>query len=265
MMGRNQLSCSRVSWLFCAAIFPRIRRGRSRRSTLTPRSFTLIELLVVVAIISILFSILMPSLKKALIVSRRISCGNRMKQIGFAVSSYANDYDGWFPPCRIVNGLYTIKEGASTTWMLALAPYLNINYQWSTHKDPRYDHVYRCPGRAQHGDWTYGYYVDYAANRTTFVPAGVSYDMERVLACFRRVNIVNKPSIYRMFMDLETPDNLFYFGPYATSPWNSGYIDDDTAYKRHGTTVNILHMDGHVMNKRWPFLPYQSEAECWEP
>jgi prepilin-type N-terminal cleavage/methylation domain-containing protein/prepilin-type processing-associated H-X9-DG protein len=54
----------------------------------TPAAFTLIELLVVVAIISLLLAVLLPGLRKAQSVSRRVACQNNLRQIGLAWESY---------------------------------------------------------------------------------------------------------------------------------------------------------------------------------
>ena len=59
--------------------------------------FTLIELLVVIAIISILMAILLPALKKARDLTKQISCLNNFKNIGYACTMYAMDYNSWMP------------------------------------------------------------------------------------------------------------------------------------------------------------------------
>jgi prepilin-type N-terminal cleavage/methylation domain-containing protein/prepilin-type processing-associated H-X9-DG protein len=60
-------------------------------------AFTLIELLVVVAIISLLVSILLPSLHKAKGLARQAVCMNNLHQTNLVFSLYQADHDGLFP------------------------------------------------------------------------------------------------------------------------------------------------------------------------
>jgi prepilin-type N-terminal cleavage/methylation domain-containing protein/prepilin-type processing-associated H-X9-DG protein len=68
---------------------PRIRFG-----------FTLVELLVVIAIIGTLVALLLPAVQSAREASRRMSCGNKMRQLGLALHNYESVMT-CFPPGTI--------------------------------------------------------------------------------------------------------------------------------------------------------------------
>ncbi len=61
------------------------------------RGFTLIELLVVIAIISLLVTILMPSLQKAKELARNTICCTNLNGIGKAIYYYLKEFEGTFP------------------------------------------------------------------------------------------------------------------------------------------------------------------------
>jgi prepilin-type N-terminal cleavage/methylation domain-containing protein len=61
------------------------------------RAFTLIELLVVIAIISLLVSILLPSLAKARRLTRLVICSTNVKNLSQTCVMYAAEYDGILP------------------------------------------------------------------------------------------------------------------------------------------------------------------------
>jgi prepilin-type N-terminal cleavage/methylation domain-containing protein len=57
------------------------------------RGFTLIELLVVIAIIALLLAILIPGLKMAKDIAKRVVCASRLRQVGVAMRSYSQSFD----------------------------------------------------------------------------------------------------------------------------------------------------------------------------
>lgn len=70
--------------------------NKSAKAPIQP-CFTLIELLVVVAIISILASLLLPTLSKARASAKRTQCLSQEKQVYLHMTTYADEADGWLP------------------------------------------------------------------------------------------------------------------------------------------------------------------------
>lgn len=82
-------------------------------------AFTLIELLVVIAIIALLLAIIMPALRSAKVAAKRLVSSSNMRQIGIAVSLYADDNKGFFP---LTTHTTTDLE---KTWIYTLESYLS--------------------------------------------------------------------------------------------------------------------------------------------
>ncbi len=75
---------------------------RNHRAARVPArsAFTLIELLVVISIISLLISILMPSLSRARDQAKSVHCLARLKEYGNALAAYENTSGGLLPPAQ---------------------------------------------------------------------------------------------------------------------------------------------------------------------
>ena len=85
-------------------------------------AFTLIELLVVIAIISLLVSILLPSLTKAKQLAGEVACKSNLKSLSAAQYIYLSEYDGRF----YTDGSDSVR--AMRTLYPALLPYMGENH-----------------------------------------------------------------------------------------------------------------------------------------
>jgi len=62
-----------------------------------PPGFTLIELLVVVSIITLLMSILIPSMRKARDHAKEVACGSLLRGLGTGLANYLYENSDWLP------------------------------------------------------------------------------------------------------------------------------------------------------------------------
>lgn len=71
-------------------------------------AFTLVELLIAVAIIVTLIAVLMPALRLARAQARTLQCMSNLRQVCLAMTAYAADHRGRFPP--------SVTTGRPTFW-----------------------------------------------------------------------------------------------------------------------------------------------------
>ena len=95
------------------------------------KSFTLIELLIVIAILAILFSLLLPSLKGAVEQARSLSCRNNQRQLSLGYFGYTADGNGTVPTAGD-----NLRAGSEDFW-----DYLLIRGTYANKGS------FRCPSR----------------------------------------------------------------------------------------------------------------------
>jgi prepilin-type N-terminal cleavage/methylation domain-containing protein len=197
-------------------------------------AFTLVELLVVIAIISILASLLLPTLSKAREQARKIECLNKMRQIGFCLRQYLDDCRGQFFPYTPdgSGGWFSFNKNAFG------GSYLGVPYIWPVPADG--DHwkntLLDCPTN----DSGYnGKSIDYAYNNSLAVNVST--------LPWGRLSRIKKPSHTVAFADTRgkgqaiAANGYYYF----ESKWGTKYYDAIN-YDLHGGTPSHVFLDGHV-------------------
>ncbi len=218
----------------------------STHTSLVPRStrrigyagFTLIELLVVVGIISLLVSVLLPSLTQARELARRVTCASRVRQVGFAVFNYTNENDDFYPleehPLRDGEGLWTQKT----------------KIYWGDDRDyMEIPDFLQCPSMADEypldKHWKSSYAFNSSLNR--LYGPHITYEL---LHALRTVD-VSQPSATMMIMGgmkcqrCVRYDNVTY--------WIFPHLD----------TLNVVFADGHVDAVSNTDVPTSFGAPFW--
>lgn len=87
------------------------------------RGFTLIELLVVIAIISILATILLPSLNKAKMLAKNAACKSNLHSLSLALVMYEQDNNRMLEPLNVLNAS---NPNAKTLWTICIRDYIEV-------------------------------------------------------------------------------------------------------------------------------------------
>lgn len=219
--------------------------------------FTLIELLVVIAILSLLVSILMPSLRQALELAQDAACKANLRNYGLGMQMYVQDQDGVIPYCKNGN-LYVLDPKAGYDFdrpMTHLAPYVHPDVGPRGSANPLY-----CPAEFKSHD-----FYNWAKNLS---PTAADWELMRKATSNYGSNWAMAPyedpeprgSGVEIDWAEEPAANIVYLGDcklVKVSPvWDCNgigyfkwwYLDtanDERAFRHHGLD-NYVFLDGHV-------------------
>lgn len=225
------------------------------------KSFTLIEMLVVIAIIAILASLMMPSMRTAVESGRTVLCMNNLKQQGVTQMLYSGDYYYTLAPAQSGDTLFNRH-----CWWNKIAPYTDRSPVPSDYASGSWKHFFKdgilwCPSRKEEAWTSYGkYQCGYAVNSFGSYPNAAN------VKAFKQVYVSGSQSIYafRAGASLggsDSPSKLLHMADVNyentgsrvgyTNPtfasyeyWVPGTLRNNAAY-RHNETGNVLFLDGH--------------------
>lgn len=230
------------------------------------QGFTLIELLVVVAILSLLISILLPSLQKARDLARLAVCSTRLKGIGVGYAMYTQDYSDTLPAFLMDTTPLNASSVSSNWWQYkhVLAPYLglcsleealdpakNLSALRILHADSPFQ-AYVCPAGAMASGPIIVGGSDPEGKATNYYFQNGLWDF--VWAELARLGILSWTRYHAPLAKFEHSsdamllyDNwqIWIYGMignslYGTKPYNAHSLGE----KNHGR--NVLYVDGHV-------------------
>ena len=189
------------------------------------KGFTLIELLVVIAIISLLVSILLPSLNKAKQLARTVVCLSNLKQMGLGIAMYVNDNDGLLP--RPYLFWYDLDDYIP---IIGYWDYLTKDTVWKCPSNPNY-----WTGTNYTTSYVYNYYIQ---PYTYGEGAGWSLFMYPQMD---RLALLENPDVIALVTDgapsdLDPKSTRMYYYWFPFYP--VGYL--------HSGGGNFLFMDGHA-------------------
>jgi prepilin-type N-terminal cleavage/methylation domain-containing protein/prepilin-type processing-associated H-X9-DG protein len=226
-------------------------------------AFTLIELLVVIAIIAILAAILFPVFAQARESARKATCLSNLKQIGFGVAMYLQDYDNTYPSQQ-KDGVFVNLPGGPVVYKNTEQNYMDELFPYT-----RSAAIFLCPSNIkrsytnQKGGWRNGYHFNgaFLSNPPGCKPGACSGLAEAAVAQSADTQIMREAGDgVEWDQAWERP----YAAQYPASVYARDDCDQFSKSFFHQGGCNLLAADGHAKyysSKRVHLLQYRPDAQ----
>ena len=260
-----------ADWTFFAfAVMLRINNSHMRtrfsvqhfavRDARRRAGFTLVELLAVLAIILIVVGLLSVALNQTKTRSLRVSCLDNMKQLQYAWTMYANDFNDYValnktaPPIITTIGMASAVPRNSTNSWVAGNP--KVDRSWETlaqgtlYPYVKHPEVYRCPMDSS---------TTKAGNPRTRSYSIDAYlggdDEESDPRVKMRMSDVVNPGPEKVFVFIEEHENSIWGGGFMVLPREKFSLGagawSSTPSDRHMQGCNLSFVDGHLEYWKW--------------
>jgi len=253
------------------APFARVRRLNRQLPgfvILMKHAFSLVELLVVVSIIALLAAILFPVFSRVRENGRRAACQSNLKQIGYGLIQYSQDYDeilvaDWYGTSIPIGSGDTLPpgstDGVSYKWEDAVFPYVKneqvFNCPSATDKAATPYHYYKTLTRRQPSDELGSYIIMHGYGPPTSQQAYPPCDGDKCTPPVSHLVTTNGIPHIVSLARAQTPSNTAWVldgnGEFFCSvDGPHQQINADLIVPRHLETIGVLFLDGHVKNIR---------------
>lgn len=249
-------------------------------------AFTLVELLVVVAVLAVLISFVVSSVRKIRAGAESAGCQANLRKIGVGMLQYAADHNGWLPPHH-GNTYEDRTRETAMIWHGHVAPYVTA-WDGSNLASTPIDKVFRCPSSpvpynakstyestSDPSRWEYSYGFNFSRLGSRYDPSS-GLDPSEALAYSTTLRRLSFPSRLVLVADIPNsqPNGTFSTDDAAPIPeTNDGFMglypyvaNGKVVSKRHLNGANFLFADGHVEYRKVDdILGRNFEVRNWNP
>jgi prepilin-type processing-associated H-X9-DG protein/prepilin-type N-terminal cleavage/methylation domain-containing protein len=239
----------------------------------TSKAFTLIELLVVIAIISLLVSILIPSLQKAKELAKGVVCMSNARSLSLSITLYTDMYNETLPNCdaggffchwsfKLVQaGVLDSARGTAFqgAWLSGTPSSAFVGIQ--VVNAGQVTNPLHCPSITEEEISQKSYIVAFGSPQGvmgSFSP-GDPYPVYSTLSMFPSLSRVVATYDAKNFHMGSNYASGYLVGPIWGAVWTNETGDSMGVFlsERHSGGANCLYLDGHVENNVLEDIYYQ--------